>query len=267
MFTGNKSMTCIAAMAFGFCFFAACGDNDTSTASTFSETDTGKPIAQLDTSMFEIERDSTDHCFVSVIIDFSKTEKAVVALAKTAAEDIAFDSTQTFVPEDLDTMRTLEGDLIPEEYSRMACGGHDDIKLYAKVRGRVLDPSGKPSVNALVYAGKYYYCPEENEECQRGRIMVWTDDEGYFYIERFNFLTYEEGDFYESDSLKRGHIPAFNDIPMFIVSEDEKYAFNEMTHFRGARMVESDSGVIVDVGDIVLQPADSVEFPPVGVAQ
>ena len=53
MFINKSAKKCFAVALLGLGMFYGCGNDESSVASTFSETDTGKPIAQLDTSLFE----------------------------------------------------------------------------------------------------------------------------------------------------------------------------------------------------------------------
>ena len=53
MFTDKMSKMSLAAALLGLGMLTACSDDDGSMASSFSETNSGTPIAALDTSLFE----------------------------------------------------------------------------------------------------------------------------------------------------------------------------------------------------------------------
>ena len=247
MFINKSAKKCFVVALLGLGMFYGCGNDESSVASTFSETDTGKPIAQLDTSLFEKEfSDGKDGCSS---IEIDTIYDTVYTLAKRAPED-----------EELGSVQTLEGTWV-DGFARAMCGSFDDIYLYADVKGRALDPSGKPLANALVYTEKN--CMPYDSNCQ----AVTTDAGGYFYLERVNFLSYLEVSIVPVNSFKTAserrmeHVPFYNDIPLRITSEDKKYGVNENTDFAKAHMIESDAGVIIDVGDIKLLPAYSVDVP------
>ena len=245
MFINKLTKTGLAFALLGLGMFVGCSDEGSSTASTLSETNSGMPIAQLDTSLFEKTfSDGKDGC--STIEVDSDT---LNALAKRRSED-----------DELSPVKTLEGTWV-DGYGRAMCGSFDDIYLYADVKGRALDAAGKPLANALVYTEKN--CWPYDSNCQ----AITTDAEGYFYFERVNFLSYLEMNVVPAGSFKSvaegdmEHVPFYNDIPLRIISEDKKYGVNENTDFAEAHMIESDAGVIINVGDIKLLPAYSVDVP------
>ena len=228
----------------GLGMLTACSDDNGSTASSFSETNSGKPVAVLDTSLFEKTfSDGKNSCSEDIETD------TIHILAKSASEY-----------EEPYSVMTLEGTWV-DGYGRAMCGSFDDIYLYADVKGRALDAAGKPLANALVYTEKN--CMPYDSKCQ----AVTTDAGGYFYLERVNFLSYLEMQVVPVGSNKKvgeaewEHVPSYNDIPLRIISEDKKYGVNENTDFAKAHMIESDAGVIIDVGDIKLLPAYSVDVP------
>ena len=244
MFTDKMSKMSLAAALLGLGMLTACSDDNGSTASSFSETNSGTPIAVLDTSLFEKTfSDGKNPCSEDIETD------TIHVLAKRAPED-----------DEPRPVRTLEGSWV-EGYGRAMCGSFDDIYLYADVKGRALDAAGKPLANALVYTEKN--CMPYDSKCQ----AVTTDAGGYFYLERVNFLSYLEMQIDPVGSNKKPsereweHVPFYNEIPIRIISEDKKYGVNENVDFAKAHMIESDAGVIVDVGDIKLLPAYSVDVP------
>lgn len=244
MFINKLTKTGLAFALLGLGMFVGCSDEGSSTASTLSETNSGMPIAQLDTSLFEKTfSDGKNSCSIEVDSD------SIYALAKRRSED-----------DEPGSKKTLEGTWV-DGYGRAECGSFDDIYLYADVKGRALDAAGKPLANALVYTEKN--CMPYDSKCQ----AVTTDAGGYFYLERVNFLSYLEMQIDPVGSNKKAgereweHVPFYNEIPIRIISEDKKYGVNENTDFAKAHMIESDAGVIVDVGDIKLLPAYFVDVP------
>ena len=243
MFIEKLTKTGLAVALLGMGIFTGCSDDNSSMASTLSETNSGTPIAQLDTSLFEKTfSDGKNSCSIEVDSD------SIYALAKRRSED-----------DEPGSKKTLEGTWV-DGYGRAECGSFDDIYLYADVKGRALDPTGKPLANAFVYTEQN--CGPYDSNCQ----AVTTDAGGYFYLERVNFLSYLEMNVVPAGSYKNvgegklEHVPFYNDIPLRVISEDKKYGVNENTYFAKARMIESDHGVIVDVGDIKLLPAYSVDI-------
>ena len=244
MFIKRMTKTGLAFALLGTGMLIGCGDDNSSVASTLSETNTGKPVAMLDTADFEKQfSDGKDPCSEDIETD------TIHVLAKSASEY-----------EEPYSVMTLEGSWV-ESFSRPMCGSFDDIYLYADVKGRALDAAGKPLANALVYTEKN--CMPYDSKCQ----AVTTDAGGYFYLERVNFLSYLEMQVVPVGSNKKvgeaewEHVPSYNDIPLRIISEDKKYGVNENVDFAKAHMIESDAGVIVDVGDIKLLPAYFVDVP------
>lgn len=243
MFIEKLTKTGLAVALLGMGIFTGCSDDNSSMASTLSETNSGTPIAQLDTSLFEKTfSDGKNSCSIEVDSD------SIYALAKRRSED-----------DEPGSKKTLEGTWV-DGYGRAECGSFDDIYLYADVKGRALDPTGKPLANAFVYTEQN--CGPYDSNCQ----AVTTDAGGYFYLERVNFLSYLEMNVVPAGSYKNvgegklEHVPFYNDIPLRVISEDKKYGVNENTYFANARMIESDHGVIVDVGDIKSLPAYSVDI-------
>ncbi len=226
MFTRNKSMTCIAAMAFGFCFFAACGDNDASTASTFSETDTGKPIAQLDTSLLDRQEKNSDDCVEDV-------EDANPVLARKA------------VPDEDDNVRTLIYD----------CTESSEILLYIDVKVRVVDSKGKPLSGAKAYRGE---CEEDDMSCQ-----YTTDENGYFYMDNVNFLSYVENfvGSNHTDSVPITYSPLYESMQLRVVSADSSLGINTFAYFGEASFIFNDEGKPVAVlKDLVLEQVYSAKL-------
>lgn len=111
MFTIKNAKKCFAVALLGLGMFYGCGNDESSTASTFSETDTGKPIAQLDTSLL-----------ASDFIGGSDCGNAGKTLARRVT--IAWDE--------------------------IACETRDERLYFIDTRVRVVDSKGKPMVGATV---------------------------------------------------------------------------------------------------------------------
>ena len=94
----------------GLGMLTACSDDNGSTASSFSETNSGKPVAVLDTSLFEKTfRNGKNPCSEDIETD------TIHVLAKSASEY-----------EEPYSVMTLEGSWV-ESFSRPMCGSFDDI--------------------------------------------------------------------------------------------------------------------------------------------
>ena len=95
MFMEKLTNAGVAFALLGLGMLVGCSDDSSSIASTLSETNTGKPIALLDTADFEKQfSDGKNSCAEEV-------------LAKEASEDIATNEEYQF-----DTVTTLEGSKI-----------------------------------------------------------------------------------------------------------------------------------------------------------
>ena len=247
MFMEKLTNAGVAFALLGLGMLVGCSDDSSSIASTLSETNTGKPVALLDTADFEKQfSDGKNSCEEEV-------------LAKEASEDIATNEEYQF-----DTVTTLEGSKILG-WGRAMCGSYDDIYLYADVKGRVVDPDGKPLANAKVYTERSCYF--NDEDCQ----WITTDDDGYFQMQRVNFLTYMEiypqyADKAQKErAIEEGreteHYPYFNDMATRVISEDKKFGTNINLRFAKASFVKEDGRIIVDVGNVSLEKAYSVDVP------
>ncbi|WP_297945712.1 carboxypeptidase-like regulatory domain-containing protein [uncultured Fibrobacter sp.] len=251
MFINKLTKTGLAFALLGLGMFVGCSDDNASSASTLSETNTGNPsVASLDTADFEKKfSDGKNSCVIET-------------LAKKTSKDTVDDEEE--IEYKVDTLTTLEGSQVIE-WGRITCGAHKDIYLYADVKGRVVDPSGKPLANAKVYTEES--CPSYSDDCR----WFTTDGDGYFYMESVNFLTYEEGIPVYADSSKAAraedgaarmeHIPVFNNLPTRVISENKKFGTNESLRFDEASMIKVDGRNILDVGNVSLEPAYSVNVP------
>ena len=146
----------VAVAVLGFGILVACSDDNV--ASSFSETNTGKPVEKIGT-LADI---STSE--VRKIIDNNKLESCGSKAKKAALAKEA---------DDADTNGVLT--------AQWACE-----KLYAlhmDTRVQVVDIEGKPVAGAFVYKG---LCNFDYERCR-----YVTDENGYFYMDGEMYLTLE----------------------------------------------------------------------------
>ena len=212
----------VAVAVLGFGILAACSDDNV--ASSFSETNTGKPVeqlgplAELDTSLVRKYVNEGDlGCHV---------------LAKSAdEEDSAVDTNDAFV------------------FARRKCGSHKDIYLYINARAQVVDVEGNPVAGATVYEE---YCSFEDKSCQHV-----TDREGYFYMDSVNFLTYLEN--LAKSNPKYSYIPEFQSIQLRVLSADSNLGANVFLSFASAHVVGIDGKLYAELKQIVLEPVYTVK--------
>ena len=140
--TSNKFAKLVFAMAvFGLGLFTSCSESDGGVASSYSETQTGKPvirpgmpIAELDTSyIHKVVHKGENPCYV--------------VLPKSAVDE---ESDGVSEDDSLEVVEIVEVmDSIP--YYRVACGAHDDIYMYIKIKAQIVDSEGLPVEGAIVY--------------------------------------------------------------------------------------------------------------------
>lgn len=123
MFIKKLTKTGLAFAVLGIGMFVGCGGDNGSTASTSSETNSGIPIADLDTSLVRWNVVDGNPC--SDLLD-----EAHVLAKKTYA------------------------------FGRSMCGAYADIYMYMNARVRVVDAAGNPVVGADVYEGRCAYGDE-----------------------------------------------------------------------------------------------------------
>ena len=170
MITNKISKLGVAFAMLGLGLLAACGESNV--ASSYSETQTGKPVVQLgrladlDTSMVYQRIDVVDPC----------SEKAGVL--------------------DVDEPNVLAkaSPIIEENLSVSACGKKETVRLYINARVQVVDPQGKPVVGAKVYEG--------GSACDDGECQYTTDKDGYIYIDSVAYLWYLQGSVQRFSSLQ-----------------------------------------------------------------
>ena len=218
MITNKVIKMAVVLAIFGLGIFAACSSGD-NVASSFSETNTGKPVeqlgplAELDTSLVRKYVNEGDlGCHV---------------LAKSAdEEDSAVDTNDAFV------------------FARRKCGSHKDIYLYINARAQVVDVEGNPVAGATVYEE---HCSFEDKSCQHV-----TDREGYFYMDSVNFLTYLEN--LSKKNPKYSYVPKFQTIQLRALSADTSLGANVFLSFASAKVVAIDGKLYAELKQIVLEP-------------
>ena len=222
MITSKITKLGLAVAVLGLGILAACSDDNV--ASSFSETNTGKPVeqlgplAELDTSLVRKYVNEGDlGCHV---------------LAKSAdEEDSAVDTNDAFV------------------FVRRMCGSHKDIYLYINARAQVVDVDGKPVAGATVYEE---HCSFNDKSCQHV-----TDREGYFYMDSVNFLTYLEN--LAKSNPKYSYIPEFQSIQLRVLSADSNLGANVFLSFASAHVVGIDGKLYAELKQIVLEPVYTVK--------
>ena len=222
MITSKITKLGLAVAILGLGILAACSNDNV--ASSFSETNTGKPVeqlgplAELDTSLVRKYVNEGDlGCHV---------------LAKSAdEEDSAVDTNDAFV------------------FARRKCGSHKDIYLYINARAQVVDVEGNPVAGATVYEE---YCSFEDKSCQHV-----TDREGYFYMDSVNFLTYLEN--LAKSNPKYSYIPEFQSIQLRVLSADSNLGANVFLSFASAHVVGIDGKLYAELKQIVLEPVYTVK--------
>jgi len=223
MITSKITKLGLAVAVLGLGILAACSDDNV--ASSFSETNTGKPVEQLGL-LAELD--------TSLVRKYvNEGDLGCGSLAKSAAEeDSVADTSDTFV------------------IVRRMCGSHKDIYLYINARAQVVDVDGKPVAGATVYEE---HCSFEDKSCQHV-----TDSEGYFYLDSVNFLTYLEN--LAKNNPKYSYIPEFQSIQLRVLSADSSLGANVFLSFASAHVVGIDGKLYAELKQIVLEPVYTVKL-------
>ena len=215
MNTNKITQLGVAVAMLGMGLFTACGENHV--ASSFSETQTGRPVellgrlADLDTSIVYQRIDVVDPCSAkTVFLDVDE----VNVLAKASP---IIDGDDNFVP---------------------ACGGKETVRLYINTRVLVVDPQGKPVVGAKVYEG--------SSACDDGACQYTTDKDGYIYIDSVAYLWYLQG------SVQR-----FSSLQLRVLSADSNLGANVYSSFANASALKIDEVPFAELEKIVLEPVYS----------
>ncbi len=224
MITSKITKLGLAVAVLGLGILAACSSGD-NVASSFSETQTGKPVEQLG-PLAELD--------TSLVRKYvNEGDLGCGSLAKSAAEeDSVADTSDTFV------------------IVRRMCGSHKDIYLYINARAQVVDVDGNPVAGATVYEE---HCSFEDKSCQHV-----TDSEGYFYLDSVNFLTYLEN--LAKNNPKYSYIPEFQSIQLRVLSADSSLGANVFLSFASAHVVGIDGKLYAELKQIVLEPVYTVKL-------
>ena len=159
MFIKKLTKTGLAFAVLGIGMFVGCGGDNGSTASTSSETNSGIPIADLDTSLVRWNVVDGDPC--SNLLD-----EAHVLAKKTYASGLG----------------------------RSMCGAYVDIYMYMNARVRVVDAAGNPVVGADVYEGRCAYGDEGCHYTTDRDGYIYLDSVNYLtYLEKYEGALEELG--------------------------------------------------------------------------
>ena len=159
MFIKKLTKTGLAFAVLGIGMFVGCGGDNGSTASTSSETNSGIPIADLDTSLVRWNVVDGDPC--SDLLD-----EAHVLAKKTYASGLG----------------------------RSMCGAYVDIYMYMNARVRVVDAAGNPVVGADVYEGRCAYGDEGCHYTTDRDGYIYLDSVNYLtYLEKYEGALEELG--------------------------------------------------------------------------
>ena len=218
MITSKITKLSVAVVVLSLGILAACSSGD-NVASSFSETNTGKPVEQLGL-LAELD--------TSLVRKYvNEGDMGCGTLAKSAAEeDSVVDTNDVFV------------------FVRSMCGSHKDIYLYMDARAQVVDVKGNPVAGATVYERR---CSYEDKSCQHV-----TDKEGYFYMDSVNFLTYLEN--LSKKNPKYSYVPEFQTIQLRALSADTSLGANVFLSFASANVVAIDGKLYAELKQIVLEP-------------
>jgi hypothetical protein len=159
MFIKRLTRMSLAFAVLGIGMLAGCGGDNGSTASTSSETSSGTPIADVDTSLVRKKVVDGDPC--SDLLD-----EAHVLAKKTYASGLG----------------------------RSMCGAYVDIYMYMNARVRVVDAAGNPVVGADVYEGRCAYGDEGCHYTTDRDGYIYLDSVNYLtYLEKYEGALEELG--------------------------------------------------------------------------
>ena len=216
----NKSTNMAVVLAMlGLGILAACSSGD-NVASSFSETNTGKPVEQLG-PLAELD--------TSLVRKYvNEGDMGCGTLAKSAAEeDSVVDTNDVFV------------------FARSMCGSHKDIYLYMDARAQVVDVKGNPVAGAVVYEHR---CSFNNDSC-----LYVTDKEGYFYMDSVNFLTFWENDAERAvNNPKYAYFKDFQELRLRAFSADYSFGAYIRSSFANASVVVIDGKLVAELEKIVV---------------
>lgn len=224
MITDKISKLGVALAMLGLGLLDACSDNNV--ASSYSETQTGKPVIYPGMPIAEL-----DTTYIRKVID--EGHGGCGSLAKSAAD------VEPEVIADADSVVEKK----PIGYARISCKAYDDIRLYMNARVQVVDSAGNPVQGATVYEGA---CSYNNKACQ-----YTTDKDGYIYMDSVNFLTYLET---ESKKVENRYYPSYKTLQLRVLSADSSLGTNIYSSFSKATVVEVNGEAVAELEKIVLEP-------------
>lgn len=227
MITDKITKMGVALAMLGLGLLAACGD--TNVASSYSETQTGKPVIRSGMPIAEL-----DTTYIRKIID--EGGDGCLVLAKSAVDVESDDVTE------IDSAVT-ETTIV---MARFTCKSYNDIHLFIKTRAQVVDDAGAPVVGAIAYEKD---CSFEDKSC-----LHVTDKDGYFYIDSVNFLTY-----LQMDNPKNTYLPEYQIIQLRAISADSNFGALVSLNFADATVESVDDVAVADLGKIVVEPVYSAK--------
>jgi hypothetical protein len=229
MFIEKLTKTGLAVALLGMGIFTGCSDDNSSMASTLSETNSGTPIAKVDTSL--LRKDFYEGVPCGSLLE--EDSPGASALARKSA--FAYDD--------------------DEFIARPECGGtYRDILLYINSRVRVVDSDGNPMVGAKVYKDR---CAYDDMGCQ-----YVTDSDGYVYIDSVNFLTYWEKyeGALEEVGPEKAYARIYERLQLRAISADSNFGANVFSYFARAHVVMIDGEPVAELQKIVVEPVYSAKL-------
>lgn len=224
MITDKISKLGVALAMLGLGLLDACSDNNV--ASSYSETQTGKPVIYPGMPIAEL-----DTAYIRKVVD--EGNGGCGTLAKSAGY------AEPNIVADADSIVEKK----PVGYARITCKAYDDIYLYMNARVQVVDSAGNPVQGATVYEGA---CSYNNKACQ-----YTTDKDGYIYMDSVNFLTYLET---ESKKVENRYYPSYKTLQLRVLSADSSLGTNIYSSFSKATVVEVNGEAVAELEKIVLEP-------------
>ena len=237
MFIKKLTKTCAAVLMLGMGLFTGCGDDNTSTAGVYTETNSGKPaeylcaLSQLDTSLVKRSHNGS--------VSVCHTTKDIATIAS-SLDSVVVDS-------------SFDSDDEIESY--VICGmSIAQTMLFINVRVRFVDSNGKPVAGATVYKDD---CREYEDDCQ-----YTTDKDGYLYLDSVHyasyFKTYSGAE--EVSSSEDTDLPKYKTVRFRIRSADTSLGVVARFNFANVDAVKIDEELFADLKEVVLGPLYSVKI-------